>query len=69
MGRVTVTFPSGSNTGGGSHDGNAVLREMKNMNGKRIIGLLAGLMLVLALAGPLAAEEKSFDLTIPGCTS
>jgi len=39
------------------------------MSGKRIIGLLAGLMLVLALAWPLAAEEKSFDLTIPGCTA
>ena len=39
------------------------------MSGKRIIGLLTGLVLVLALAWPLAAEEKSFDLTIPGCTA
>lgn len=39
------------------------------MNGKRIFCLLAGLLLVFALASPLAAEEKTFDLTIPGCTA
>ncbi len=38
------------------------------MNGKKIFGILAGLMLVFVLAWPLAAAEKSFDLTIPGCT-
>jgi len=39
------------------------------MNGKKIFGLLAGLMLVFVLAWPLAAAEKAFDLTIPGCTA
>lgn len=39
------------------------------MNGKKIFGLLAGLMLVLVLVGPLAAADQTFDLTIPGCTS
>ena len=39
------------------------------MNGKKILGILAGLMLVFVLAWPLAAAEKSFDLTIPGCTA
>ena len=39
------------------------------MNRKKISGLLAGLMLVFVLAWPLAAAEKSFELTIPGCTS
>ena len=39
------------------------------MNGKRILGILAGLMLVFVLIWPLAAAEKSFDLTIPGCTA
>jgi hypothetical protein len=39
------------------------------MNGRRIFSLLAGLLLVFALAWPLAAEEKSFELTIPGCTA
>jgi hypothetical protein len=36
---------------------------------KGIVGLLAGLMLVFTLAGPLAAAEQTFDLTIPGCTA
>jgi len=39
------------------------------MNWKKIFGLLAGLMLVFVLAWPLAAAEKSFELTIPGCTA
>jgi hypothetical protein len=39
------------------------------MNGKKIFGILAGLMLVFVLAWPLAAAEKSFELTIPGCTA
>lgn len=38
------------------------------MNRKTIFGLLAGLMLVFVLAGPLAAAEQTFDVTIPGCT-
>jgi hypothetical protein len=41
---------------------------MNRMKGKTIFSLLAGLMLVFALAGPLAAAEQTFDLTIPGCT-
>ena len=39
------------------------------MGGKKIFGLLAGLMLVFVLVWPLAAAEQTFDLTIPGCTS
>jgi hypothetical protein len=39
------------------------------MKGKRIFGMLAGLMLVFVLAWPLAAAENSFELTIPGCTA
>ena len=39
------------------------------MNGKKIFGLLAGLMLVFVLTWPLVAAEKSFELTIPGCTA
>jgi hypothetical protein len=39
------------------------------MNLKKISGIAAGLMLIFVLAWPLAAAEKSFDLTIPGCTS
>jgi hypothetical protein len=39
------------------------------LNGKKIFGALAGIMLVFMLAWPLAAAEKSFELTIPGCTA
>jgi len=39
------------------------------MNGKKILGILAGLMLVFVLTWPLAAAERSFELTIPGCTA
>jgi hypothetical protein len=39
------------------------------MNGKKIVGALVGIMLVLVLAWPLLAAEKSFELTIPGCTA
>jgi hypothetical protein len=34
-----------------------------------IPAILAVLLLVFALAGPLSAGEKSFELTIPGCTA
>jgi hypothetical protein len=37
------------------------------MKRKRILGMLAGFMLVFVLTGPLAAAENSFELTIPGC--
>jgi hypothetical protein len=39
------------------------------MNGKRIFGVLAGLMLVFVLTWPLAAAEKVLELAIPGCTA
>lgn len=39
------------------------------INGKKILGILAGVMLVFVFAWPLAAAEKSFDLIIPGCTA
>jgi hypothetical protein len=39
------------------------------MSGKRIFGALTGLMLVFLLAWPLAAAEKAFELTVPGCTA
>ena len=39
------------------------------MNGKKILSILAGLMLVFVLTWPLAAAEKSFELTIPGCAA
>lgn len=39
------------------------------MNGRKIFGLLAGLMLVFVLTWPLTAAENSFELTIPGCTA
>jgi hypothetical protein len=39
------------------------------MNRKKIFGILAGFMLVFALTWPLEAAEKSFELTIPGCTA
>jgi hypothetical protein len=39
------------------------------MNGKRIFSVLAGLMLVFVLTWPLAAAEKSFELTVPGCAT
>ena len=38
-------------------------------NGKKIFSTLAGIMLVFMLVWPLAAAEKSFELTIPGCTA
>ena len=38
------------------------------MNGKKILGVLAGLMLVLVVAWPLPAAEQAFELNIPGCT-
>lgn len=38
------------------------------MSGKTFFGFLAGLMLVFVLTSPLAAAERTFDLTIPGCT-
>jgi hypothetical protein len=40
-------------------------------NGKTMFAaaLLACMVWIFALAGPLAAEEKSFELTIPGCTA
>ena len=39
------------------------------MNGKKIFGILAGLMLVFVLTWPLAAAEQTFELNIPGCTA
>ena len=40
-------------------------------NAKKIfrVALLAGMVWTLALAAPLGAAEKSFELTIPGCTA
>ena len=51
----------------GRHFG--LIARASMMNGTKIFGLLAGLMLVFVLTWPLAAAEKSFDLTIPGCTA
>jgi|GEM_PF-1954908 len=51
----------------GRHFG--LIARVSRMNGKKIFGILAGLMLVFVLTWPLAAAEKSFDLTIPGCTA
>ena len=39
------------------------------MIGKRILGLIGGLLLFLVLAAPLAAAEKTFQFDIPGCSS
>jgi hypothetical protein len=39
------------------------------MNRKNFLGFLTGLMLVFVLAWPLAAAEKTFELTIPGCAA
>lgn len=38
-------------------------------NGKKIFSALIGILIVFMLAWPLAAAEKSFELTIPGCTA
>lgn len=40
-------------------------------NGKKIFVMAVAACMVwfLALAGPLAAAEKTLELTIPGCTS
>jgi hypothetical protein len=43
--------------------------RVSTMNGKKILSILAGLMLVFVLTWPLAAAEKSFELTIPGCAA
>jgi hypothetical protein len=39
------------------------------MNRGKILGILAGLMLVFVLTWPLAAAEQAFELNIPGCTA
>ncbi len=39
------------------------------MNRKTSFGLLAALVLLLALAGPLAASEQTFEFSSPGCTA
>ncbi len=62
--RLKEETDRGAKTGRGSY----YFTRGSRMNGKKIFGILAGLMLVFVLAWPLAAAEKSFDLTIPGCT-
>jgi hypothetical protein len=39
------------------------------MIGKRILGLLGALLMVLVLAAPLAAAEKTYQFDIPACAS
>jgi len=39
------------------------------MKGMRAIGIPAAMILMFLWAAPLAAEEKTFHLDIPGCTS
>ncbi len=39
------------------------------MIGKRSLGLIGALLMVLVLAAPLAAAEKTFQFDIPGCSS
>jgi hypothetical protein len=39
------------------------------MMGKRILGLIGAALMLLVVATPLAAAEKTVQLEIPGCTS
>jgi hypothetical protein len=39
------------------------------MIGKRALGLIAAALMLLVLAAPLAAAEKTFQFEIPGCNS
>jgi hypothetical protein len=39
------------------------------MIGKKALGLIVVLALLVAVALPAAAAEKTFQLNIPGCTS
>ena len=36
---------------------------------KRIIGLIGAALMLLVLAAPLAAAEKTYQFDIPGCAS
>jgi|MudIll2142460700_1097286.scaffolds.fasta_scaffold49763_2 hypothetical protein len=39
------------------------------MIGKRTLGLIGAALMLLALAAPLAAAEKTYQFDIPGCNS
>ena len=39
------------------------------MMGKKVFGLMAVLMLLLILATPLTAADKTIRLSIPGCAA
>jgi hypothetical protein len=41
--------------------------EKGGMMGKKVLGLMAVLMLLLILATPLTAADKTIQLSIPGC--
>ena len=47
-----------------------IIRGKKGgMMGEKVLGLMAVLMLLLILATPVAAADKTIQLSIPGCAA
>jgi hypothetical protein len=44
------------------------MEEYRMIRGKAL-GLMVAFVLFFAMAAPVAAAERSFDLKIPGCTA
>jgi hypothetical protein len=42
---------------------------MRGMNAMKVIGLTVVFALLAIIAVPVAAEEKTIELTIPGCNA
>ena len=43
--------------------------EKGGMMGKKVLGLMVVLMLLLVLATPVTAADKTIQLSIPGCAA
>ena len=43
--------------------------EKGGVRGEKVLGLMAILMLLLILATPVTAADKTIQLTIPGCAA
>jgi hypothetical protein len=44
-------------------------KEGKKMIGKTVLGLVAVVALLLVIAAPVTAAEKTIQMNIPGCTA
>jgi hypothetical protein len=61
------TFSDGGNDAAA---GMRILSETGEMRmiGKKVLGLVAAFVLLLVIASPVVADEKTIQLNIPGCS-